>query len=221
MKKKLVGKLITAAMALTMAAGAFSPVTAMAAEEEDGFVFEAEYTDLSFVFGHGYSNEVEGTGCIAEDTFDADASNGYFVGYLYEEGNELEFYINSDKDVEDATLILRATMEFQDATITWQDFSITVNDEDPIQYRDMKFKKVEDVFSLSGKLRPFSDFTIGNINLKEGENVIKLTVNNSTTMTGTMRATAPIVDCIKIQTDSDAQLTWNEDEGFPMEDNIG
>ncbi|MDC7287480.1 hypothetical protein NXH76_06685 [Blautia schinkii] len=219
--KKSFRKMLPAAIAAGMALTAIAPNVVMAAEEEAGFVFEAEYTDLSYIFGHGYSNEVEGTGCIVEDIYDAEASNGYFVGYLYEEGNELEFHINSDKDVEDATLILRATMEFQDASITWKDFSISVNDEDPIQYRDMKFKKVKDVFSLNGELRPFSDFTIGNISLKEGENVIKLTVNNSTTMTGTMRATAPIVDCIKIQTDSDAQITWNEDAGYPMEDNIG
>lgn len=218
MKKRLFGRLIPVFMTAALSA-AILPMAAAA--EEDGFVFEAEYTDLSFVFGHGYSNEVEGTGCISEDIFDAEASNDYFVGYLYEEGNELEFHIKSDADVEDATLILRATMEFQDATLTWQDFAITVNDSDPIQYRDMKFKKVKDVFSLSGELRPFSDFTIGTISLQEGENVIKLTVNNSTTMTGTMRATAPIVDCIKIQTESDAQLTWNDEEGFPMEENIG
>ncbi len=205
-------------MALGMSVAVAPAVCAK--EEEDGFVFEAEYTDLTFISGHGYSNEVEGTGCIVKDTFDAKASNGYFVGYLYEEGNEIEFDLVSDADVENATLILRATMEYADTTLSWKDFEITVNDGDPIQYRDMKFTKVKDVFSLDGELREFSDFTIGNINLVEGENTIILKVNNSTTMTGTMRATAPIVDCIKIVTDSDAQIEWNADMDMPMEDNI-
>lgn len=218
--KKTMKKAIMAMASFGIMAGAFSgPV--MAEEAENEFVFEAEYTDLSFIFGHGYSNEVEGTGCIVEDTFDADASNGYFVGYLYEEGNELEFDIVSDQDVEDAVLVLRATMEYADTELTWKDFEITVNDGDPIQYRDMKFTKVEDIFSLNGSLRPFSDFTIGNISLQEGSNKIVLKVSNSTTMTGTMRATAPIVDCIKIQTESDAQITWDADMDMPMEDNIG
>lgn len=218
--KRLFGKSAAAILAAAMAMSACT-AGAFAEEAEEGFVFEAEYTDLSFIFGHGYSNEVEGTGCIVEDTFDAEASNGYFVGYLYEEGNELEFDIVSDKAVEGATLVLRATMEYADTTLTWQDFEITVNDGEPIQYRDMKFTNVENVFSLDGALRPFTDFTIGSIDLQEGANKIVLKVNNSTTMTGTMRATAPIVDCIKIQTDSDAVIEWDADMEMPMEDNIG
>ena len=182
------------------------------------FTFEAEYVDLMFISGHGYSNEVEGTGCIVKDTYGASASNGYFVGYIYEEGNELEFVIHSDKAVTGAKLVLRATMEYRDYEMTWQDLAITVNDGDPIQYRNLKFSNVQDIFSLGGALRPFSDFTIGNIDLQEGENVIKLEVTNNTTMTGTMRATAPIVDCIKISTDSGATLSWGE--GYPLEDNL-
>ena len=182
------------------------------------FTFEAEYVDLMFISGHGYSNEVEGTGCIVKDTYGAGASNGYFVGYIYEEGNELEFVINSDKAVTGAKLVLRATMEHQDYEMTWQDFEITVNGGDPIQYRNLKFSNVQPIFSLNGTLRPFSDFTIGNIDLQEGENTITLTVTNSTTMTGTMRATAPIVDCIKIETDSGAKLNWGE--RYPLEDNL-
>lgn len=99
------------------------------------YSFEAEYVDLTYISGHGYSNEVEGVGCIVRDDYGANASNGYFVGYLYEEGNELEFYIYSDQDVSGAKLYLRATMEYQDYTMSWQEFEITVNDGDPIEYQ--------------------------------------------------------------------------------------
>ena len=71
-----------------------------------------------------------------------------------------------------------------------------------------------------GYLRAFSDFTIGSIDLEQGINVIKLEVTNDTTMVGTARATAPIVDCIKIKTDSTVELSWDEDDGYPLESNL-
>ena len=45
---------------------------------------------------------------------------------------------------------------------------------------------------------------IGDIELKEGENIIRLTVNNNTQFAsgGTTKSAAPMVDCIKIYSDA-------------------
>ena len=53
----------------------------------------------------------------------------------------------------------------------------------------------------------FLDFTLGNIHLNEGDNVIELVVSNNTEYGGTAKAAAPIVDCIKINGAS-GELSW-------------
>ena len=63
--------------------------------------------------------------------------------------------------------------------------------------------------------RPFTDYTMTtSFALREGVNVIRLTVTNShAPYDGTMEASAPMIDCISIFTD--ATLTWN-----PLKENV-
>jgi len=213
MKKWLV--LLLAAMMIWTLGAACAEETE-ATEEAGVFTFEAENVDLTYLSGHGWSNEVMGVGLLIKDKYDAGASGGWALGYLYENGNEVEFYINSDQDVDDVTLILRCTMENKasSASLAWDEFEITVNDGDPIEYRTMTFNNIPGLLTVKDELLPFANKTIGKISLQEGENLIKLTVTNDITMEGTMQATAPIIDCIILKTDSGATLTWAE--GFPM-----
>ena len=187
-------------------------------EEESGneFVFEAENVDLTYLSGHGWSNEVLGEGLLIKDKYDAGASNDFALGYLYENGNELEFYIDSTADVEGVTLVLRCTMEHKNdsASLTWEEMEITVNDGDPIEYRTLNFKNIPGLMTVKNELAPFENKTIGKIDLVEGENLIKIAITNDNTIEGTMYATAPIFDCIILKTDADVELTWAE--GFPM-----
>lgn len=62
----------------------------------------------------------------------------------------------------------------------------------------------------SASRRAMSNHGMGTISLKAGENVIRLTVNNSEKQfaTGTMDAAAPMIDCIMIY--ADAGLTMEE-----------
>ncbi|MFR3949689.1 MAG: hypothetical protein ACLTZM_23280 [Ruminococcus sp.] len=46
------------------------------------------------------------------------ASNDRSVGYLYQYGNSLEFYISCDEEVTDATLSLSLSAEMEDPTLT-------------------------------------------------------------------------------------------------------
>ena len=225
--RKILALFAAVGMTLSLTAGAaFAEEASEAAEvsteagtesdEEGTFTFEAENVDLTYLSGHGWSNEVMGVGLLLKDTYDAGASGGWALGYLYENGNEVEFYIDSDQDVDDVTLILRCTMENKStsASLAWDEFEITVNDGDPLEYRTMTFDNIPGLLTVKNELLPFANKTIGKISLQEGENLIKLTVTNDITMEGTMQATAPIIDCIILKTDSGATFAWAE--GYPM-----
>lgn len=167
------------------------------------YVFEAEYTYLDELFGAGYSGTQFGTGMIVEDSLDAGASNGHYVSYLYVSDIALVFEIESDRAVNNAQLVLRLSAEVMDITLTSETYSIIVNNT-AIAYDDIEFIDVP----IMPEILPFRDIVIGNISLIQGTNIIELVTSNSDGMQGTMYATAPIVDCIKITTD--AILTWDE-----------
>lgn len=172
------------------------------------YVFEAEYTYLDELIGYGYSGGTIGTGLIVLDTVSAGASNGYYVSYLYGYGLTLTFEIESDRAVDNAVLTLRLSAEVMDILLTAETYEVVVNDLG-IWYEDIEFNNVPTM----PEILPFQDFVIGNISLVEGTNIIELITSNTDAMQGTMYATAPIVDCIKIYTY--AELTWD-----PYTDNI-
>lgn len=176
------------------------------------FTFEAEYiSTIEDMSGAGYSGTATGLEMIKGDDGTAKASNNHWVTFLYAKGITLEYVINSDRDVSDAKMALRLSAEVMDITIDTQSYNILVNDK-LIAYPEIS---ITDVPSQgSGKTKEFQDFTITKaLSLKQGENHIKLVTNNNNAMFGTMSATAPMVDCMKITTDAD--LTWN-----PALDNV-
>ena len=184
------------------------------------YTFEAEYTQLTDLeeddptadygqkIGYGYSNNVKGLQLIqAEGNSQCNASNGYYISSLYYNGAYLEWYIDSDREVDDAVLTLRLSSEYYDMLLTSKTFLVMVND-DTLSYEDIDLSgAVTDMSSLLK--RPFTDFVISKeVHLEEGENWICLMVNNSQKQgtTGTMNAAAPMIDCIYVATD--AELTW-------------
>ena len=192
------------------------------------YTFEAEYTQFTNLpatdrtaengqkIGYGYSNNVKGLQLImAEGNSGANASNGYYVTSLYYNGAYLEFNITSDKEVEDAILILRLSAEYYDMYLTEENYLIMVNDEE-IAYGNIDVTNaITDMSSM--QKRAFSNYTVSStVHLEAGENTIRLQVNNDEKQgaTGTMNAIAPMVDCILVYTD--ATLTWE-----PFTSNIG
>lgn len=158
--------------------------------ENGNYVFEAEYTELEGKQGVGYSSGVSGTDMIVHDVVgDIGASNGYWVSYLYYNEAFLEFKIDSDKAVEDATLDLRLSVEFYDFVMNPSNVSITVNGE-ALRYSDIALNGA--IVSEDEK-RPFEDYKIATgVSLKEGENIIRITVTNTAEFEiGTMQAYAP------------------------------
>lgn len=147
---------------------------------------------------------------------DFGASNDRFVGYMYTMGISLEFQIISDMAVDDATLVLRLSAEFQDITIDPSSFSISVNYE-AVDYEPISFTNVPE--GMDGVLRclPFEDYTVATgVSLVEGFNIVTLTVMNQTPMPGTtFESQGPLVDCIKITTE--AVLSWDASLGLPKD----
>jgi uncharacterized repeat protein (TIGR02543 family) len=173
------------------------------------YKFEAECVDLSEFSGNGYSGSASMTGAILGDyDDDANASGGYYISYLYlyDDSTTLTFVINSSKEVTDATLILRLSAEFADPlTFTDEEWQVVVNGES-IKYGSITIRGGKTDVS-SSYVKPFKDKTITtSLHLKEGENIIQLKTTNNNALGGTMFATAPMVDCMKIVTD--AELTW-------------
>ena len=178
-------------------------------------VFEAEYLDFRDFFGWGFSGNATGTDAIVADLGGAaNASNGRFVNYLYGNGITLTFDIYSDRAVSGVVLTLRLSGEIKDFYIQSQKtigvlepepvYTIKVNNQ-TIIYPNISFEDVP--AQSSNTLLPFQDFVISmTINLVEGKNEIKLITDNELSMGGTMSATAPMVDCLKLTTY--AILTW-------------
>ena len=167
--------------------------------------FEAEYTDVASKQGFGYSGASGGVYMIESDKYEAGASNGYYVTYLYYKNAFVEFDIESDKEVDDAILTLRCSAQFYDMTFSTDDMSCEVNEEE-IEYTTFSLKNT---IGVDGDgLRPFDNHLMGKgIHLNKGTNKIVFTIWNSKGHGGTIYAEAPMFDCIYLSTD--ANLTWN------------
>lgn len=178
-------------------------------------VFEAEHLDFSNFYGWGFSGNATGTDAIVADpTGVSQASNGRFVTYLYGKDITLTFDIYADRDVDNVVLTLRLSGEVKDFFIQSHKtpgvmeqepvYTIKVNNQ-TIHYEKIYFTNVPS--QSENTLLPFQDFVISiNIHLVKGKNTIQLITDNELLMGGTMGATAPMIDCLKLTTY--AILTW-------------
>lgn len=170
------------------------------------FTFEAEHTDLTGLEGMGYSGNASGVKMI-ENGESRNASNGRFVGWLYNEGLTLTFNVVSDKTVDNAVLALSLSAEYYDITLTSSNYTVAVNGQ-PLNYSNIDFTGTAEMEI------PFAMYVLDvPVSLNEGANVITLSVTNTEKKTGTIYATAPMVDCIQIY--SESNVTWAE--GFPLD----
>lgn len=156
------------------------------------------------------------------------ASNTYYVSYLFCHDNDVEepgtsssliFNITSDRDVTGAELIWRLSAEIMDMTI-YSDtvlpgaagrtgkYTVQVNGA-PVNYGQVVFTGVPgngEIYLGGNYKKGFEDYLVGYVNLVKGPNTIKLITDNQTNLGGTMKAVAPMVDCIKIN--SIANISW-------------
>lgn len=180
------------------------------------YVFEAEDTNLNGKTGPGLSGTAGGPGMI-QLSDDLGASNNRFVGYQYETGCSLEFQFNSDIAVSDATIVISLSAELRDFDIDPQSYKMSLNGVD-IDYGTISFTNVpKGSGDSTDKIMaiPFEDYVIlEGATLKEGLNVFSVTTTNDDAMSGTtMLSKAPLIDCIKIETE--AVLDWAAQLGLP------
>lgn len=132
-----------------------------------------------------------------------------FVHFMYAEGDTLTWKVTSSAAATNVVLFMRLSGEYG-----------LINDENELTYSftsDMfqvlvngtalDYGKVSLHNLIDKEFIPFQDFLVGTtVSLKEGENIIQTKVNNRIDMNGTIHATAPCIDGIKVY--SSSKLTW-------------
>ena len=165
------------------------------------YTLEAEYVDLSAFHGQGFSGGCDGAQAISQDKANLGASNGVYLTYMYNQGLSITFEFTSDAAVSDATVILRLSAEIMDIQFSSSDFTVALNGK-ALSYSDISLKDGQN----------FEDFEVGtNCKLNEGTNTITLTTTNNKAMAGTMYATAPIIDCVKIVSSSNIAMVEHQE----------
>lgn len=183
------------------------------------YTMEAEHTYLTGKYGSGYSGSTTGTGMIMSDKSENQtASNGYCVGWLYYNGAYLTFEFEAEEAADDVTIIFRLTAEYNDCVAEDDDIYVGVNyDEDTEAYEqtyDFPLS-ITSTSEMSSYWYDFSDYVVAeNVSIKEGSNTIELVINNNTSgVGGTMKAAAPVVDCMYLYTAADLELiSYNTDQ---------
>lgn len=169
---------------------------AVADGEEVTNLFETEYTFMEDVIGGGISGAAAGLNMIMENT---EASNGFYVGSTHSTECIITYQIVSDADTV-ATLRVLLANELSAMKMTPEIWMINVNGE----------AFVYDEFELPAEVKPvgktFTQFNLGDINLKAGENIITFQVGDNEYCNGAPGG--PMFDAIKLT--STAKLTMTE-----------
>ena len=186
--------------------------------------FEAEYCDVITkgvvgMQGATYSGGQAGKGLIQDDeSNEAKASNGYFVHFLYVKGNNLKFEIMADAAGK-AKIDMRLSAEYKAAfsinstgSNGASKYTIKVNDNS-IDYGTINFTNVP----LQGEgWKPFEDYPLtASVDLVAGKNVIEMITDNDDLLYGTAASTAPMIDCLTIETLSN--LSWGNAKASQLE----
>lgn len=170
----------------------------------DDTVYET-LDDFGKKIGHGISSDFTGKGCVGNDPA---ASNSRAIHGFYYKGACLDFEINSDCDTT-GSLALRLSAEFRVVKLTTDTFQVLVNgNKTSYKTGDIEITPIEKNGSYAGdgywdtaESHSYQDYVINTVNLKKGENLVRLYVNNSVSLgVGTCNAYAPIIDAMKITT---------------------
>ena len=192
------------------------------------YIFEAEHVSLvdangDPLQGMGASGGSQGANMVdspAPNAAGINASNGYYVTYLYSPFLTLVFNITSDRAVSDATLTFRVTCEKMGYALSGSEssgttdngtnisnYTIKVNDA-TLDYNTVEVTYNAADYTSTDGWRPFSDHVLTtSLSLQKGENKFEFISSNMNGMGGTMAATAPVIDCLKI--DTTAELSWD------------
>lgn len=160
------------------------------------YLFETEYTYMNDVIGGGISGAAAGLNMIVES---ADASNGFYVGSTHSTNCVITFKVTSDADAT-ATLRVLLGSELGTMKLNPDNFIVSVNGT-PMTYAEIS---VPAETKATGKT--FTQFKLGDVELKAGENTITFQVGPNEYCNG--GPGGPLFDAIKLTTT--ANLTMEE-----------
>lgn len=182
MLKKSIVLIIALCLAMNFGSLAFAET------ESTTYVFETEYTFMEDVIGGGISGAAAGLNMIMENT---EASNGFYVGSTHSTQCIITYVITAEEDTT-ATLRVILANELSPMEITPEIWIINVN-EQAFLYES---------FTLPSEVKPvgktFTQFKLGDIDLKKGENIITFQVGDNEYCNGA--AGGPLMDAIKLST---------------------
>lgn len=160
------------------------------------YLFETEYTYMKDVVGGGISGAAAGLNMVVES---ADASNGFYIGSTHSTKCIITYKVTSSADAT-ATLRVLLGSELGNMKMNPTSFVITVNGT-AFSYEEFT---IPTEVKTTGKT--FTQFKLGDIQLKAGENVITFQVGPNEYCNG--GPGGPLFDAIKLT--SEATLTTEE-----------
>lgn len=183
------------------------------------YVFEAEDTNLTGKTGPAISGTANEIGMIMAND-GVGASNGRYVGYMYQYGNTVDFYIAADEQLTDVLIQVSLSAEMEGLSLNPANYGVSLNGV----YLDYGVMEITDVPPMNWETyvadpAPFKTYVVAvNATLNQGRNVIKLeTLNNESYAGTTMLAHAPLIDCLTIETEG--VVIWDENFGVPALEN--
>ena len=160
---------------------------------------EGEFIDFTGKVGGGYSGGADGPNMI-QAAGGLNASGGYYVGYLHGE-IFLEFRFTSSVTEETSVplaIALASEIQPSPAVFTPSEMLITVNGQS-VDYGSISLE-----CGPGGAMSSFAEYSLGNVTIKPGENVIVITILANTLLQGS-RTGGPSLDYIKLDTDT---ISW-------------
>ena len=177
---------------------------------EENWVYDT-ITEAGLKIGVALSGSANGKSLIGTS---AKASGGEYIAGIDYKGAYLDFEFTSDKEEIGAALSMRLSARFRtlymSANTAASKIDILVNGE-AVSYDDITITRTDNAQDMGGADCEdyFGTYFINYINLKEGDNLIRIYINNDSSRTdGTVRAYAPVVDCIYLT--SSSELTFKE-----------
>lgn len=135
---------------------------------------------------------------------------GGYVHFMYKTGDTLTWELESDAAATNVTIFMRLSAEYgivnpdTEELSSWVDgktFPVKVNGQ-ALEYSKVTLHNLVDKSFIT-----FQDYFISaSVSLQAGKNTIQMVVDNDVTLNGTIPASAPCVDCIKLY--SSSNITW-------------
>jgi len=194
------------------------------------YTLEAEWANIDPEDADSYTtysnNDTTGKDIIkADDTENKTASNGYYVDGLWMPNCYLAFEFTVS-EATNVTITLRLSSKYGSCVATGDEVCLLVNPDvtglatyDELLTKQQYDKKINlplniTATEMSSTTKDFENYSLSEtVSLEAGKNVIWIFINNNTKGAGgTMYATAPIVDCMYINSANATieQIKYNE-----------